>query len=966
MSDKLFKDNDGVGRTIANKLLNRAQDTDGFRTVMYDTAEGQVMLKTKGGNPEITIKRKEVVAEAPVTDCIASPLIEIAFKHGTPVEPVNQDRNPFTLTSGYRTWHKEKDPGVAGSPDTIPEVQYSSDGLLYFVARKPKKMRFLDANNKTVDLVLARNPSSESDSDNAEYDSTNTFSVVAKSLATAAGAVSRFIFSEGRYRYREWYAPRSVNIDWCFPTNSSAVKFLMRRLRKLKLLVWDSTKPAGHEKEIEWHFTEPDIPEMSGSKPDTGCANNNGREISFAGRQFFTEKGHMKEARFRLGYENADGGTKDFRIEFKRPGSFLSNFDPELVVGRVGSHPGVNDSPDAAEVVAFGNPYHGLMWWNGTTTNFYKDSTKETQWVFDPQFAAAEIMFNPYGVLLQDHQYYNVFKVLNTLAPENIVSLEGSDERYLKDAFFNCGNWDSAKYGEVTVRQLRSMPRDFDYWGYSQDNSYFETLYRDDAGTVWVIQISFRVSQGMTISGTTASFGLHVQAFLIQRFGNFMDDSVITPSKLLLDVVVPITFEREFRFRTEDTEISSSIGNLYYLSYINGVRYAVMGGEMAPKVDYANSTDAKGAVIYNRHFSVYFEFSGIGSIAADTFGNGIVVGTIWEANEISGMYTYREYKRDCGHGTNIVTNSPGQTAIDCDGSANFYFPSFTSSLNITPYQELYKRTCATTTLLNIYSENGVWKKTWARHECVSESTVSQDISEVTPFSFSQTVVCGVPNGLIATKTQTPGKYRVNWYELSFTDSYRVTNSDGDVLFTAIAHNTREFGAEYEYKIKNNTMADTIPTNPASYSNIGNFEITQVANRLGYTNTLTTSTGVEYSSSGTLDNLWEKCRVWGTKELPVSPGLMTSSSGTPTDRGFSPKAHFPHLSTDGSLFTTPSCGVPVVYRNSVFNITGAQSMPISIPSNYLPYTHAQAGVGWAYDYRTGEFITVPFGENAYFV
>ncbi|TXH11239.1 MAG: hypothetical protein E6R03_14530 [Hyphomicrobiaceae bacterium] len=965
MAEKFFKDNDGVGRTIGDKLMRRAQDADDFRTVMYDTPEGQVMLKTKGGNPELSIKRKEVVAEAPVTDCIASPLIEIAFKHGTPSEPVDPLRNPFTLTSGYRTWHKEKDPGIAGSPDTIPEVQYSSDGLLYFVARKPKKMRFLDSQNRTVDIVLARKPSAESDADNAEYDGTNTFYVVAKALATAAGAVSRFIFSEGRYRYREWYAPRSVNIDWCFPTNSAAVKFLMRRLRKLKLLVWDSTKPAGQEKEIEWHFTEPDIPEMSGSKPDTGCANNSGREISFTGRQFFTEKGHLKEARFRLGFEKPDGGTTDFRLEFKRPGSFLSNFDPELVVNRVGNHPGVNDSPDAAEVVAFGNPYHGLMWWNGTSTTFYKDSTKATQWGFTPLFAVSEVVINPSGVLLQEHQHYNVFKVENTLAPENVVSLEGSDEKYLKDAFFHCGNWDSARYSEVTVRQLRSLHRAFDYWGYSQDNSYFETLYRDDAGTVWVIQISFRVSQGMTISGTRASFGLHVQAFLIQRFGNFMADAVITPAKLLLDVVVPISFEREFRFRTEDTEISSSLGYLYELSYINGVRYAVMGGAMAPKVDYANATDAKGAVIYNRHFAVYFTFSGIGSVSENTLGDGVVVSTTWEANETAGMYSYTEQKRSGSSGTTLVRNDAALASIDCGGSTNFYYPAFSTSFLPQPYEEIYKRTCVTTTLLNIYSENGAWKKTWARHECAAEYPVAQDIVEVTPFSFSQSVVCGVPSGLVATKTQTPGRYRTNWYELSFTDSYRVTNSDGDVLMTAIAHNTREFGAEYEYKIPAAVMADSAPINPGSYLNIGNFELTQLVNRANYTNTLTTSTGVNYSSSGTLGGLWQKCRVWRTKELPVSPGLMTSINGYPTDRGFSPKAHYPQLSTDGSE-GTPSCNVPVVYRDSVISITGAQSAPISIPSSYLPYTHAQAGAGWAYDYRTGEFITVPFGEKAYFV
>jgi hypothetical protein len=594
MSSEFFKDADGVGKTLGNKLMRQVPDANDFRTVVYDTPDGQVMLKTKGGNPELTMKREQK-AEAVVSECIASPLVEIAFKHGTPAEPVNPDRNPFTLTTGYRTWYGEQDPGVVGSPATVAEVQYSSDGLLYMEMRKPKKLRFLDKNNRTVDVVLARKPATEQDADNAEYDATNTFKVVAKAVATAAGAVSKFIFAEGRYRYREWYKPRSANVDWCLPVNTSAVRFLIRGLKRLRLLVWDSTKPAGQEKEVDWFFADPSVPDMAGSMPDTACANQNGREVSFSNRQFFAEKGHLREARFRVGYENANGGSVDFRLEFKRPGGFITPVDPEAVVSRTGSHPGAASSPDATEIVAFGNPYHGLMWVDGpgfSNRVLYKDSTKTSQWPWTPLEPSWGM--NPFGIVEFEHQYYNVFGVKNTLDVKDVVAVEGSDEKYLKDAFLFHGAWYVREAAALGWGQL-----DITYGNFVQSPPIYEFLYKDDSGVVWVVraQWSRSIPSYVLESGKakyTSNIGLTVT--LHQRYGNIAENfaSPKVTTRTLFSGVVPIIW---FEY--------------------------VTGANLLPCA--TNFDNAKGALLYFRNDNFEVPASVVAAITITLSGSGATV-----------------------------------------------------------------------------------------------------------------------------------------------------------------------------------------------------------------------------------------------------------------------------------------------------------------------------------------------------
>lgn len=924
MADKFFKDADGAGRTLGDKLMRRAQDTDDFRTVIYDTPEGQVMLKTKGGNPELSIKRREVAAEAPVTECIASPLIEIAFKHGTPAEPVDPERNPFTLTSGYRTWHGENDPGVAGSPATVPEIQYSSDGLLYMQVRKPKKMRFLDKQNRTVDLVLARKPTKDSDADNAEYDGANTFSVVAKALATAAGAVSRFIFAEGRYRYREWYAPRSVNIDWCLPVNTSAVRFLMRRLKKLTLLVWDSTKPAGQEKTVDWFFAEPGIQDMPGSQPDTACANQNGREVSFANRQFFTEKGHMKEARFRVGYQNQNDGTADFRLEFKKPGSFLSQIDPEAVVPRTGNHPGVDGSPDAAEVVAFGNPYHGLMWVDGpgySNRVLYKDSTKTSQWPWTP--AEPYWGLNPYGVSNHEHQYYNVFGIENPLDVNHVVKAPDSDEMYLKDAFLFHGAWYVREAQAIGWGQLNFSHRD----GYVYYPAQYEFLYRDDAGVVWVMQFSMWLN---------SIHGLRVQLHLLRRYGDI--STSMTQSGPSLRLIHDEWFK------------------------IPNVQFDHTGVYATPNVAVADN--AKGACVFLRNIShgtgnaimhaVYFSVSGVGAVTA---GAGVNVGdgiTSIAVSESVGI-GYKITERMAGTRGTVVFTQTGYVAdqsISCNNNSgqpvNYQnlFTSVTHSVVPTPQPNQVQVTTATY-LLDIYSVNGVWHKLYAYEERGVYSSTYEVLQSGSMTRTAGGYVCW-PDGYGGyTPKATTGASG------TCTVSYRMTTTHRAVIKLS----STEAG-EVHSVIRDYTEVAT--TNDV-WIDDGNWV------RGGYDGSSST-----YTESANIPELTQKNALPILMPVYSTPLFSTSASNYPYR--FSPVAFTINFESKIQAVNAPDYisdgwATKIVYRSSKVSATHGELKRIADPTSQSPNVYLagySASVGWAYNYRTGELIKTPFGAYAYFV
>lgn len=919
MAEKFFKDNDSVGRTLGDKLMRRVQDTDDFRTVMYDTPEGQVMLKTKGGNPELSIKRKEVVEE-PVTECIASPLIEIAFKHGTPAEPVDPERNPFTLTSGYRTWHGENDPGVVGSPATVPEIQYSSDGLLYTQVRKPKKMRFLDKQNRTVDLVLARKPTKDSDADNVEYDGTNTFSVVAKAFATAAGAVSRFIFSEGRYRYREWYAPRSVNIDWCLPVNTSAVRFLMRRLKKLTLLVWDSTKPAGQEKTVDWFFTEPGIQDMPGSQPDTACANQNGREVSYTNRQFFAEKGHMKEARFRVGYQNQNGGTADFRLEFKRPGSFLSQIDPEAVVSRTGNHPGVDGSPDAAEIVAFGNPYHGLMWVDGSgysTRVLYKDSSKTSQWPWTP--AEPFWGLNPYGIMELEHQYYNVFGIENTLDINHVVKAPDSDEMYLKDAFLFHGAWYVREAATTGWGQL-----DFEYGNFVIAPPIYEFLYRDDAGVVWVVRAQWsRTLPSYVIESGKAKYSSNIglTVTLRQRYGNigenFSSPKAIT--KTLFSGTIPITW----------WQINTGV-TLYPFA--------------------TNADDARGAALYFRDgnnegtnvlAAIYLALSGAGATEASegvAIGDGISLTCTPETIQKQDYFSLTQTNVPIGSFVNksVTLVSSGYSPYSCSGVNGEVLTSLTKTLGSPVTTDQYGNNSILTTVVDIYNERGKWKKvysishTYDGVKTVAYSNIVDAVLAASVTGCSGTIPI-VTNSVYQTGTYT----ETNTYHEYTTVSITI---DGEVVDSKTRHKkTEQVISKFFYPLltPHEGTTSSVTTETVTINSVGDSRVIPNTEP----NALTTRF-----------------------VFSVPTGRITGDTFASYPTGFSPVGWAITLTRNGSTTQiAKDLPVNITYRKSKVAATAEEIAQRLEGTNYY-----SASVGWAYNYRTGELIKTPFGAYAYFV
>lgn len=48
-------------KTHARKMADAIDDMGGFRTVIRETSEGTVMLRTKGGAPQVTVTKKKAV-----------------------------------------------------------------------------------------------------------------------------------------------------------------------------------------------------------------------------------------------------------------------------------------------------------------------------------------------------------------------------------------------------------------------------------------------------------------------------------------------------------------------------------------------------------------------------------------------------------------------------------------------------------------------------------------------------------------------------------------------------------------------------------------------------------------------------------------------------------------------------------------------------------------------------------------
>lgn len=476
MDKKKPVEKDVVDTTLVRKMGETVENSPSqFRTVEHidSTTGDKTRLRTKGGNPQAIVEK---MPKKQAAGCPKPPFVEVGFKYAA-TPGTDPNRNPYTVTSGYRTWHGEPNPSLPISPTNPKKVKrynFSHDGIFCIEARKPKRLTFKDANNKKVELLLAERPNDPDDAtneENQEYaeSGAGTFVNVAKARATSQGTEGAdFKYSEGRYRYREWYSPEWQDIGWALKfVPNSAFKFMTKRLRKIAVLLVKKGSEA--VKQIEWIFCNKDTPAYTGTPSSPQCAENNLREKSFSGRSFYSPNGHLSELVMRAGYEKMEppySSGNEVKFSLKRPGSILMNIDPEWVIPESGSttHPGVDSSIDIQDFAAFGNPWHGYFHYSDAapTPVLYTDPSKSTV------VTGAPSSFPGNGYI----QYYN-FGGTNPLADGEAVIRKNTDgtemyERFYKDAIFVGGK-------TLIASGIYS----------ALNNNEF--LFKDDSKNVWVL-----------------------------------------------------------------------------------------------------------------------------------------------------------------------------------------------------------------------------------------------------------------------------------------------------------------------------------------------------------------------------------------------------------------------------------------------------------------------------------------------
>ena len=176
-------------------------------------------------------------------------------------------------------------------------------------------------------------------------------------------------------------------------------------------------------------FCNKDTQAYTGTPSAPPCAENNLREKSFAGAVLLAERtlersGNAGQIR---GLNPPYSGGDEVKFSLKRPGSILMNIDPEWVIPETGSttHPGADDCIDIQDFAAFGNAYHGLVWWNGSSYTFYKDSSKTDT-----------IPIAPANLTPVTLRYYNFSGVLDTTDDEHVIRRKLPDNTYSYEAFY--------------------------------------------------------------------------------------------------------------------------------------------------------------------------------------------------------------------------------------------------------------------------------------------------------------------------------------------------------------------------------------------------------------------------------------------------------------------------------------------------------------------------------------------------
>lgn len=909
MSDRLFNDRDGAGKTIGRKLEDRVNDPLGFRTVIVKDGDNEVMLRTKGGRPELTVKKPE--PKAPITTCVKSPLTEIAFKY-----------HATTAQTGYRRWYGEPDP-VAPAGPAAQTYQYSSDGLFALPARKLQKISFKDANLQNVDFLFAEQP----------VDPTTLSANLPATSVAAAASTARFKFIEGKYPEREWYPTERSDIGWAFTSPATAVKFFIKRVKSIKFSVTDTMNAALGAILIKWKFAYKDSTPLTGNPPDTGCANQNAEEVSFPGREFYAAvtDGNMEKLTMRV------SNAADIRLDFKKPGSFIAVVDPENATGN--TRPADKTKAiDLCEFSGFGNPYHGLVWNSQALRVVYSDKTKiDTVKVKDGSGIPANYpdlegnnhyLKNYYyggnGAFDFGLRYYNFYNV-NPFEQANITSTDDPYDGFLyMDAVIAHGLWYVGDHGASPT------------WNLLDDNSM---LYKDGAGNCWEIYL-----QLTKLNSTTARLTPTIR----QRYGvlgssEFRDIMKVLPST---DFAMALNFPEGWKYRVEHAP-NAKEAMILVTSYHYESAYNV--GSPAMTVEPDN---------YHVFYGVRVVVSGDGALLADALlgigrSDGISVSATMKFGEMSS--TQRHF------------NSDGlTTSIPIYGPTNIDVPTATVNVTCTTVQAMptqYTRTNVASQMwvsdtlnayvnrLDIFWENGEWVemlgvktyRTWGHGASITLPSYVRDY--------------------------TGGFYCFDPYNATYTDNnaWVVTASDGEETISWYAQETASIF------VNGDKRAELEYTNFHSEHKLIHGEGVWYAHEKTYSNAVTGNAAIDcfpiVNNSGspfgkTIDivcvNAVPKSLVFNNS----SPGSNYYNDYWQTPKGFA--VLIKGTGTNGGLYPTPSVKAKMVYHSATLEYQ-PHDIEDSIQLNESSLDiRVQASYGFAYDYRKKELISVPYGALAYFV
>lgn len=913
MTDKFFQDRDNAGKTISGKLMSKVEDNaNDYRTVVISDGDTTTMLKTKGGMPEVTQTKKQT----PVTtcECIKSPLTEIAFGYAASTSA--EDANPFKAATGYRRWYGEADNGGAAFGKV--GYNFSSDGILCIRSRPIQRMSFKDAKNQTVDLLFARKPEIESDAENKDYDADNTLTSVAHSRVAPALSSSRFVFAEGRYKYREWHPERSINLAWAFSNPAMAVFFLCKRLKSITFRFWDNQtgcQTSNPEKTVKWSFMDEGLPVIEGTKTTTTCANQDAREPSFAARSYFATNGHLFDTELRVGLAGSSEGTADIHLKLKRPGGLLTLFDPEKVVPASGqpdiTHPGYATAHDLLDFAAFGNPYHGFVYKVGNNPAIlYKDATQTATW------AGITPVAGVYPI-----RYYN-FSGKDPLDEKNIVRKPSSDEAYYPDAVFADQRWNIVP--DTTTPTWSQLNWD-------------EMLYKDPAGTVWVIMV--RPMVWSIYPGDTAvqfqRFGVRVD--LVRRYGeigtDFRYDQFAVPLRIFIH---------------GSPTFAPADWTVYGAGYFSGRLFVASDGKSAVAALAWAGTSGEGETICCAY---RINLSGSGATDAS---EGVAIGDGISCTGIK--LDLAPFSADIPNyfSATAATQAYGYVNLNASGPGQHYVPSNPQSIvcggnTTTFYDQHWTRAVQATTVSisepetrrvhDFFYEDGTWKIVWSKKKsslhsyarsfanlgsCVDRSVThsnlrcegspSSGVSDVTDIPES-----GNPTVTTTVKTRKNAALfvgNIQQCEVALIEKVVTDTLGGSTLSTVTTYET-EAGTPYLYAGGEPQYHVPVPTVEALWAQ--------------------TALGVSvFAPTYHVEKAWS---VYVKAKVTWANGNLEAQALTTTQPGY-------------------------VCKWSAVAAVTADQLHAYKPST--AHSGRTAKVGFAYNYRTKDMITVPEDVLAIFV